>query len=220
LKNTDVWAVIPCYNDGKYLLDVVKKTRKYCGEVLVVNDGSTDNTLQVLEDQDVGVVSLDENKGKSHALKHGCAWAITLGAKNIVTLYADGQHDPDFIPLLLKELDRVDVVFGSRPRDKNMPGIRRFGNAVITNTLRFCFGLRVTDALSGYKAFKTSVFEKIRWDANGRYLVESDIFINVAKNKLRYSEVFVPTIYSDKGGITKTDGLKILWNIIKRKVIL
>jgi len=220
LSIENCWVVIPCYNDGRFVRQVVDETLKYCKNVLVVDDGSTDNTLEVLENAECRVFDLDHNRGKAYAVLEGCKFARTLGASHIIMLDADGQHDPSFIPYITKEfVEGHEVVFASRPRNKNMPLIRRLGNSVISNALKVLFGVSINDALSGYKGFEIGCFDKIMWDPNSRYLIESDILINVAKHKLNYSEIFIPTIYVDKGGITKVDGIKILFNILKRRVV-
>ena len=106
--NKKVIAVIPAYNESKYIGDVVRETRKYVDEVIVVDDASKDNTGEIARRMGAVVLRHCINLHKGATLKTGCEAAIGLGAKIILTLDGDGQHNPDEIPQLLEKLDKFD----------------------------------------------------------------------------------------------------------------
>lgn len=161
------------------------------------------------------------NLGKGAALRTGCDYAIRNGAKNIIVMDADGQHEPEDIPRFLDALKGKDIVFGSREKSKNMPFVFRFGNWAINNTSSLLYGMKISDTQSGYRAFRAKVYSVLRWESND-YSMESEMIVNAGKKKLRYEEIFIKTLYSDKyKGTTIVDGVKIvfqmlLWKLKKR----
>jgi glycosyltransferase involved in cell wall biosynthesis len=216
----NTWVVLPAKDEAHRIVPVLTGIKQYIpvNRIVVVDDGSKDYTWKIAGMEVNHIINNVTNYGKARALLIGIDYAIEKGADNIIIMDSDGQHDPKKIPVLLSALVDHDIVFGSRHREDKMPLLRRFGNAVISNMINTLFGVKVLDALSGYKAFTKEAYDKIRWDRSQGYLVESDILINTAINHLKYSEIIVPTMYKDTAGITKTDGLKIIINILKRKI--
>jgi len=179
-----------------------------------VDDGSRDRTYNVAKKEGVIVLRHMINLGKGAALKTGCDYVTQSGGKRIVTLDADIQHNPNRIPSFLDALDKSDVVFGYRIASKNMPQILKFGNWFISRTTKILFGLDLKDTQCGYRAFTTEAYKKIRWKVSD-YSMESEMITNVGKFKLKYKEVPIETIYSDKyKGTTVIDGMKIIFKII------
>ena len=213
-KKYKVIAVIPAFNEEKRIQKVVNETEKHVDSVVVVNDCSTDNTREKAQSTAAEVIHLAQNKGVGYATLIGCEKAIDQGADLIVTLDADGQHAPDDIPGLLELISdkNLDIVFGSRLKNETMPGIRRFGNYILSLAASILFGIKIHDILTGFHAFRVSSFHKIRWKCS-RYEFISEFIPIIYKNNLKYGEARIKTIYYDK-----KDGMQIIDGI--RSVVL
>lgn len=212
IKN--LWAVIPARNESENIGDIVKKSKKYISNVVVVDDGSTDSTFDISKNSGAVVLHHVINLGKGAALKTGCDYAVENGAEYIVVLDADAQHNPDEIPKFIEKLREHDIVFGYRKLNKSMPVILRFGNGFISYFINFLYNVDLHDTQSGYRAFSSDTYKKIRWNASD-YSMESEMIANVGKNRLRYVQVQIETIYSDKyKGTTIIDGIKIVMNML------
>jgi len=207
------FAVIPGYNEEKSIGKVVKETKKYISDVVVVDDGSRDSTSLQAEKQGAIVLKHVINIGKGAALKTGCDYAIKNGAAKIVVLDADTQHEPSSIPLFLNALEEADVALGRRGLNKNMPFVFRFGNWFINKTTKLLYGLSLHDTQCGYRAFTAEAYKKIKWKSSS-YSMESEMIANIGKRKLKYKEIPIKTIYADKyKGTTVIDGIKIILNM-------
>lgn len=221
-----VFVVIPCYNEEKRIVEVIKRINNLDLEkkIIVVNDGSSDDSCEAIMNNFKEVLLLEHkiNLGKGAALKTGCEAAIKLGADMIVLIDADGQHSPEVIPEMVEKIERenLNIVFGVRKMDtKKMPLVLYFGNKFLTGIVNFFWGVSLSDSQSGFKAFKSSVYDKLLWDA-ADYSVETEMIINAGKNKLKYGEVLIDTIYNDNyKGTTPFDGIKILINLIKKRFL-
>ena len=215
LKNLNkVWVIIPAHNEEKHIEKVIKETKKFVKNILVVDDGSQDKTSFVAEKSGVFVLKHIVNLGKGAALKTGCEFAIKNNAEKIVVLDADGQHDPKEIPEFVKALDNADIVFGYRRLNKSMPFVLRYGNWFIFFMTKLLFGLKIVDTQCGYRAFTSNVYNKIKWNAVD-YSMESEMVANTGKVRLRYKQIPIETIYSDMyKGTTVIDGTKIVLNMI------
>ena len=210
-----VFVIIPAYNESERIGPVIKKAKKYCKNIVVVDDGSKDNTQTVAEKEKVTVLRHIVNLGKGAALKTGCDYALKKGAETLIVMDSDGQHQPEDIPRFLKALGKKDIVFSARKRSKEkMPFVLRFGNWVISTVNKILFGVEVKDATSGYRTFTAKTYKKIKWQSTG-YTVEAEMIANVGKNRLKYGELMIKTIYSDDyKGTTIMDGVKIVLNMI------
>ena len=217
MESNDAWAIIPAYNEEKNIASVIEKTQRFCSNVVVVDDGSSDNTAG--EAEKAIVLRHIVNLGKGAALKTGVEYAIRKGAKRIVALDADGQHDPAMIPEFLKALEGCDIVFGYRKLSGSMPIVMRYGNRFINMMTEILFRIRIKDTQSGYRAFSADAYKKIRWEATD-YFVETEMIANAGKQKLKYKEIPIATIYADKyKGTTVIDGIKIVLNIIWWRIV-
>lgn len=212
------WAVIPAFNEGKRIKEVLRKTKKFTPNVIVVDDGSKDETSSVAKEEKVVLLPHITNLGKGAALKTGCDYALMQGADKIVVLDADGQHDPERIPDFLRSLEEADIVFGYRQLGESMPYILRFGNWFINKMVAKLYGLELRDTQSGYRAFTADAYKKIRWNARD-YSMESEMISRVGRHKLKYTEVPIKTIYGDKyKGTTVIDGIRIVTKLMMWRV--
>jgi glycosyltransferase involved in cell wall biosynthesis len=217
MVDKNIWVVIPAYNESKHISEVIKKTKKYCKNIIVVDDGSKDNTSELAKNLSVYVLKNIVNMGKGSSLKTGCDFAIKKNTDIIIVMDADGQHNPDHIPRLIKELEFNEIVFTHRKFSKHMPFILRFGNIMINRFTRLLYGVNLKDTQCGFRAFTSLAYKKIRWKA-ADYSMESEMIAKAGKHHLKYSEIEIETIYSDKyKGTTVLDGFKIVFNMIKLK---
>jgi UDP-N-acetylglucosamine---dolichyl-phosphate N-acetylglucosaminyltransferase len=214
-------AVMPAYNEENRISRVIESARKFVEDVIVVDDHSRDNTARVSKGKGAHVIELSDNMGVGCATRIGCDYAVDKGADIIVTIDADGQHNPYDIPKLLEPLlaDKADIVFGIRPRDIRMPLEKRIGNALLCLIARILFKSNIQDTLTGFHAFKSSCYHSLRWDSPG-YGVVSEIAYRTIKHKLRHKQILVETIYNDKkNGMKKRDGIKAIFLMFKWKMI-
>lgn len=210
---TKIFAVIPAYNEENNIRNVISEAKEYIPNIIVVDDGSKDKTSEEAKKEGIIVLKHIINTGKGAALKTGCDYAIKQGADKIIVLDADAQHEPSHIPNFLNELNNADIVLGYRSLSKEMPFILKLGNLFINKTTKLLYGITLHDTQCGYRAFTAYAYKKIRWKASN-YSMESEMVANIGKRNLKYKEIPIKTIYTDKyKGTTIIDGIKIVCNL-------
>lgn len=210
-------AIIPAFNEEVAIGSVVLLSREHVDEVLVVDDGSTDRTASVAEMAGARVLRHHKNLGKGAALKTGFQ---ATDADVIVTLDADGQHDPAEIPKLMEPIIRgeADIVNGSRylhGTDENTPRYRRVGQKILDTATNISTGLEITDTQSGFRAFSSKTIPHFRFRDPG-FVVESEMLADAAEAGLRIMEVEVGVRY-DVDGSTRnpvSHGVSVLLRIL------
>ncbi len=213
----NIVAVIPAYNEEKNIYNIIKQTKRYVDDIIIIDDCSNDNTYEIVKSSSAQVIKLITNMGAGFATRVGCDIAIKHGADIIVTIDADGQHNPNEISKLIDYLilKKLDIVFGSRKRNENMPVIKRIGNFGLSIIINIFFQTNISDSQTGFHVFTKEAYKKIRWKSC-RYGFVSEISIRTVIQKLRYDEVPVQTLYNNKiRGMSVTDGFKSLFSIIK-----
>lgn len=196
-----VIAVIPARDAAATLGDVVRRLLHVLpsAQVIVVDDGSTDATGERAREAGAIVVRHEVNRGKGAALESGFDEALRRGCDAVLTLDADGQHDPAFAPRLLEVLEHEDLVVGSRERDRTgMPWLRRATNDVTTWFVSMLARRRIPDSQSGYRAIRASVLRAVR-PKSRRFDYESEFLIGTARAGFRIGEASVPTLYNAPG---------------------
>jgi len=220
---TQTLAAIPCYNEALAIGSVVLKlkVRKYVDEVLVVDDGSTDDTVEVATAAGAAVVSHGVNKGKGRAVKTSLKYAVEHGFDALVLLDGDGQHDPDEIPQLLEPISRdaADLVIGFRSFSQ-MPFYRRFGRTVLDHVTGMGAGSVVTDSQCGFRALNRRAIELLEGKLNkDDFSIESEM-VRAATDRnlrLRITEVPIQCKYGDFDTSTKnpvSHGVGVLNSVI------
>jgi glycosyltransferase involved in cell wall biosynthesis len=157
-------AVIPCCNEEATIGSVVLKTKRFVNHVLVVDDGSKDETKKVAKDAGATVISHKKNRGKGAAIRTGFQYALDNDFDYVVTIDGDGQHNPLEIPALLDNVinNGHDVSIGYRVgNDTEMPMWRRVGKRVLDYTTSMGTGGFVTDSQCGFRAFNRKAVEAI-----------------------------------------------------------
>ncbi len=215
-------AIIPAYNEEVALGSIILRTLQYVDEVIIVNDGSDDKTVDVAKLAGAEIINHATNLGKGEALKSG--FSAIGDADVVVTIDADGQHNPDEIPSLIKPIieDGADLVNGSRyinGPEENTPAYRRVGQQVLDNATNISAGIKVTDSQSGFRAFSPAACKVFRFYDTG-FGIESEMLVDVAEAGLKIVEVPI-TVRYDVDGSTKnpvTHGVGVLLKIIKDKI--
>jgi len=203
-----VVACIPAYNEEDSVERVVIGTRRHVDEVLVVDDGSKDHTCLIARRLGAPVIHHDKNLGKGVAIRDGLGWAKDNNIAILVTLDADGQHDPDDIPELIGPLQRgeAEIAIGSRIKGRRGPSsmdpITLASNRAVSCMLSLRYGGDFTDLQSGYRAFNRNaietLFSRLR---STRFEIELEVFSKAKAYGLTIKEV--PVRYHERTGHTK-----------------
>lgn len=194
-----VCAVIPFYNEEKTINEIINRTIQYVDKIIAVNDGSTDNSKQKINDiQNIVVIDLEKNYGKGFALNKGFEKALALEYDTVVTLDSDLQHDPDFIPELLKEIETYDIVIGNRMNNLSaMPFQRRMSNKITSFLLSVKTGQKIPDSQNGFRAIRSDVLKIVKTRNHG-YEAESEQIILAARNGFKIGFVNTSTVYGSE----------------------
>lgn len=198
LTGTEVIALIPAYNEGKKIAAVIEQTRAYL-PVLVVDDGSKDNTADQAEKSGAVVVRQVPNQGKGAALKNGFRWAVDHNVGAVIMLDADGQHAPNEIPRFLEKYhaQRSDLIIGEREYGK-MPPVRRFTNHIGRWTFSWAMGQYIPDNQSGYRLVSNPLMRLLLDSQEQGFHFEVEMIMTCVKNDLRLDWVPISTIYADE----------------------
>lgn len=193
----DVACVIPAYQAAATIESVVRGLRTGVPDaaVIVVSDGSTDATLAAARGCADAVLSFRQNRGKGAALRLGFDIALRRGAERILTIDADGQHDPCSAPALLDALAAADIAIGTRARRGTaMPIGRRLTNHLASSAVSAIARTDIADPQSGFRAFRRVVLEQVK-GVGDRYEFETDLLIRAAAAGFRIVDVPVATSY-------------------------
>ena len=224
-ENFLVSVVIPVFNEESTIGDIITRTRNTLEkmnqpyEVLVIDDGSVDKSLEISKDKGAEVFK-ETHQGKGRAIRYGFRRAK---GNIIVTLDSDGSHQPEEIPLVLESIieGEADLSIGSRflnnqANHAKIPRINRVGNKMFNGLIRFLTGSRISDSQSGFKAIRASILERMELSSKG-YEVESELLIKALKLGARVTEIPISfeqrTVGKSKLDPYK-DGARILYSII------
>ena len=198
-----ICALIPTYNNAGTIADVVRRTRTYLKDIIVVNDGCTDDTLSRLATLDfpVTIVSFERNQGKGRALAAGFRKAIEMGFDYALTIDADGQHYPEDIPVMLRALDvhpgRVIMVGSRQFTDENMPGKSKFANKFSNFWFKLQTTVSLPDTQTGFRVYRLDCLYGLNI-LTSRYEAELELLVFAAWNNVQLIPVPIRVYYPPK----------------------
>ena len=211
-------ACIPAYNEENHIADVIKKSLLYVDQVVVCDDGSTDDTAKIAKSAGAIVIS-QSNQGYGAAISTLFDYARRNNAKIMVTLDSDGQHNPEQIPLLLDAIitHGVDVSVGSRfLGDTEASGYRKAGIKIITSATNYGTNLKISDSQSGFRAYSQKAISTIHPTEQGMS-VSTEILLKISNKGLSLAEVPISIIYgpdtSEHNSVSH--GVSVLMNTLK-----
>jgi len=185
-------VIIPAYNAEETIGKVVSEVRRYIANVLVVDDGSVDDSSARAIAAGATVISLEKNAGKGAALAAGFEGVVKSSYNPVITIDADGQHQPRFIPDYIKSFAQndADLIIGSRNRSKlNMPLDRRISNWTTSHILSILLGRRIEDSQCGFRLYSKRLLEGVRFESR-RFEIETEAIIKAVQGG--YNVQFIP----------------------------
>ena len=229
--NPNTLAIIPCFNEESTIGSVVLRAKRHVNQVLVVDDGSTDDTARIAREAGAVVLSHKKNMGKSAGIKTGFKYAMIHGFDYVVTIDGDGQHNPDEIPVVLGNVmnNGHDIVIGSRyGSSTEMPVWRKVGKRVLDYATSFGNGGQVLDSQSGFRAFNRRAVQGIAPRLNGgAFSVESEQLIKAHDLDLKVTNSHISCKYENLDTSTKnptSHGFSVLsyviWLVAEKRPLL
>jgi glycosyltransferase involved in cell wall biosynthesis len=216
----NIAALLVAYNEGSRIANVIKKIKNYTSEVIVVDDGSTDNTKHKVQSMGITVFSLRKNLGKGAAIKKGFS-AITKSNKKydaVILLDADGQHDPADIPKMLQVYyqEKPELLVGRRSFNKSqMPASRIWWNRFVSSLVSRLLSQRLLDTQSGFRVlslgFVKTALPKIK---SNDYTIETELLFLAKNLNGKILETPVKTIYN-KTKFSENRPLENLFRAVK-----
>jgi glycosyltransferase involved in cell wall biosynthesis len=200
MSGSETAAVIPVYNNDWSIRGTVYRVADYLSlkNIIVVNDGSTDKTADVLRDiPEIKVVFLEKNLGKGRALEAGFKAAVDAGYEWIITMDGDGQHSPDDLPQFL-DVHEEEIYLGKRDiRIGKMPFFRVLSNKITSFILSRITGQKILDSQCGFRKIKAEVVRNIQVKS-GRFQFESELLILAAGKGYKIDHVPIRTLYNSR----------------------
>lgn len=194
--------IIPTYNNDKTLEQVIRDVLEYTANVIVVNDGATDRTPEILEKfASIPIIKIPKNRGKGYALRLGFHYAVRQGFRYAITIDSDGQHAPAD---LIKFIDKIEqepgsVIIGARNMEhESVPGTSSFGHKFSIFWFRIETGLKVPDIQSGYRLYPLEKLERMRFFGR-KYEFEVEVLVKLAWKDVNITSVPVDVYYAPKG---------------------
>ncbi len=226
-----VLAIIPCLNEEETIASIVLKTKRYADEVLVIDDGSSDETGELAREIGATVITNNENEGKTAAIIKGFQYMLENNFQYAITLDGDGQHDPTEMPLILNKLinEKFDIVIGIRyGKTTEMPWWRKIGKRVLDYTTSLGNGGLITDSQSGFRGFNLKAVEKLTPLLNGKaFVVETEQLIRAHDANLQIGSTHISCKYSNLNTSTKNSashGFSVLsytiWLVAEKRPLL
>lgn len=225
-------VVIPAYNEAATIRGLAERALRFCPHVIVVDDGSIDNTSSELSGLALQCLRNDRNLGKAESLWRGAHAALALGVEWIVTLDGDGQHAPEDIPRLMTAARQHpgSIVIGARLADRAaIPKLRLFANRAAVFWLSWACGQRLEDSQSGFRVYPATLFGEVTLphDRKHGFVFESEILIEAARFGHRCVMVPIAAVYRSDARpshFRHLDTLRIIrmvaWKLISRGLYL
>jgi glycosyltransferase involved in cell wall biosynthesis len=204
---------IPALNEANTISRVIRTAKEYIPDVLVIDDGSEDDTAAAAARENVPVVRHEQNKGKGEAIKTAFAYAVEKGYDWVFTLDGDGQHDPHDLKGFFPQLDRYDLLLGNRMEDsQRVPSLRLLANRSSSAIVSALCGCRILDSQTGFRAYRIELIRALHLTSR-RYELESEILIKASRQGFRIGHCRIQTIYAGEKSRFRNiaDSAKFLW---------
>lgn len=208
-------VIIPAYNAARTLPAVASEVLTSGVPILVIDDGSTDLTSESVRDLPVTLIRHDRNQGKGAALRSGFCWALRNGYTGVVTLDADGQHDPSAVTLLAETARRedIDILIASRSvQFDQMAGLRSWWNRFGVRCMRKKTGFDITDSQSGFRYYSSRLLKSLELRAAG-YQLEMEILMKGWRGSFRIASLPVAARVADGRATSHFRPVRDTWNI-------
>lgn len=220
------YVVLPAYNEATRIQPVLESIAEKGYNMVIVNDGSTDNTLDVILESkrkypnQIHVFSLMINRGVGVATQTGFDAVLNFNPKYVVSMDSDGQHSADDLDKVIKPLvtGEAQAVIGVRPLE-DMPRSRNYANAIMNFLTKIFYRVDVSDSQTGFRAITRDALDKITINATG-YLISSEFIREIHDNDIPFAEVPIETIYTPETqakGTNTAAAIKILLQMIKHQ---
>ena len=214
-------VILAAWNESDMIGRLVGDLRDMNLNVLVVDDGSTDNTAEVAKEAGAEVLQHKTNLGKGQALADGYRYAAAEGYDAIVTMDADGQHDPQDVPRFFDAYDRtgIPVLIGNRIRDReHMPRIRRITNRLMSHMLNRKMEQYVADTQNGFRLYQTDVVLMVIPETKG-FAAESEILLTLDEIDIRMGSIPISAHYhGEKSHIRPIHDTALFFKMLRRRV--
>ena len=201
LEDKKCCVIIPTYNNCKTLENVITGVFKYTDNIIIVNDGSTDETDSILKKyKNLLILSYSENKGKGYALRKGFDFARKKGFDFAITIDSDGQHSPDDIPVFIdkSETEPEAIIVGARNMNmENIPGKSSFGHKFSNFWFRFETGIKLPDTQSGYRLYPLKLIKNIKFFTK-KFEFEIEVLVRAAWKGIKITSVPINVFYASK----------------------
>ena len=220
------YVILPAYNEETRIQPVIEESARRGYKMVIVNDGSSDNTLKVIMEsqrkypKSIYIYSHIINRGVGVAMQTGFDAVVRYNPKYVVNMDSDGQHSVDDLEDVLKPLvtGEAQAVIGVRPLE-DMPLSRNFANAVMNFLTKIFYKVDVSDSQTGFRAITNEALKKININARG-YLISSEFIREVNDNDIPFAEVPIETIYTPETqakGTNIMEAFKILIQMIRHQ---
>ena len=201
----DLFVVIPAYNEARTIVDIVRRILAVAEHVIVVDDGSSDGTGELLRELPVRVLRHETNQGKGASLLDGIRLALDHGADAVVTLDGDAQHAPEYLPRLVERAVGAPdcIVIGARLHDRNaFPPARYRANEIANFWISWAAGYAIDDSQSGFRLYPRAALEVIAAKRRRKhgFAFESEVIIDAAAHGIRSVSVPIPALYPGPTG--------------------
>lgn len=196
-------VLIPAFNEVKHIVDVIKKAKQFL-PVIVVDDGSKDETASVSIKAGAVVYKQVPNQGKGAALQRGFHEAVKSGYDFLITMDADGQHDPEELPLFLKSFEetRADLIIGYRDFSQ-MPLVRKIANSSGGIAFSWAVGQKIRDNQSGYRLISKRLLQEVLRSEETGFEYEVEVIVKCIQSGYTLGWVPIKTIYADESSHIK-----------------
>ncbi|RUA06011.1 MAG: glycosyltransferase family 2 protein [Gammaproteobacteria bacterium] len=205
--------VIPAYNEEKTIRDVVQRALKQCKQVIVVDDGSNDNTILELKGLPIDLIEHKMNQGKASSLWDGFQLALKKEVDFIVTLDGDAQHAPEDTGLLIDKRLKYNhhIIIGARLADKDsIPAKRYYANKIANFWIAWAAGYPISDSQSGFRLYPANFLKKLKISTskNNSFVFESEIIIKAAQVGIISQSVPIPAVYREDARPSHFQGVR------------